>query len=148
MKKNCFYLISLFVSLCLFVSCSKSEDEPEVPSGYSIPVFELVDEDYWYHSVTYELNADAQTLVIVANSNMDEVRVETFFIGDDIAWLNYKEMVKKPEVRQLEFIFDIEANAKSTTREADLFFASPKDTDPVYQIHSRTVIVTQSGTNP
>ena len=37
---------------------------------------------------------------------------------------------------------------KKYTREAYLFFASPKDTDPVYQIHSRTVIVTQYGTNP
>lgn len=144
MKKNCFYLISLIVSLCLFASCSKNKDEePEVKRF--IPFFELEGEDLYYSNIEYKLNADVQTLTIVAHSNMEEVRVETNY---EAFWIHYKEMIKKPESEQLEFVFDIEANATDSERVGYVSLGSPLGTDPTWAIIPRLVIVTQASANP
>ena len=139
MKKNCFYLIGIVVSLCLFASCSKSKDEPEQP--YVVPnhLFELVGEEP-NKNLTFDLNADAQVLTIVAHSDMSEFRVET---GIDDFWIHYKGLVKKPEIEQVEFVFDIEANTTEAERVGYIYIGCPPEMDPMWGFYTKVIIVNQ-----
>ena len=145
MKKNCFYLISLFVSLCFFVSCSKSKDEPEEAQRGPIPIFKIVGEKPYEWGITYRLNADAQTLSVVANSNTAELRVESPL---NEVWIEYKEMIWNPEAEQIEFLFQIYPNPSESEREGHIIIASPLGTVPHLSIVPRTITIIQAPTTP
>ena len=145
MKKNCFYLIGIVVSLCLFASCSKSKDEPEEMRKDLIPIFEIVGEKPYEWGITYRLNADGQTLSVVANSNTAELRVENLFYD---VWIEYKEMKWNPEAEQIEFLFYIYPNPSGSEREGHIIIASPEGTVPYLSIVPRTITIIQAPETP
>lgn len=141
MKKNLFYLICLFALLCLFAACSKdNKDEPEIPRG-PIPFFELVGEKPYECGITLEINGEAQPLSIFAHSNMEDVRVET---SVEAVWIEYKEMIRRPEKEEIEFVFNIYPNPSGTERTGFILLASPRDTDEMWLITPRTVTINQA----
>lgn len=141
MKKNLFYLICLSALLCLFAACSKdNKDEPEIPRG-PIPFFELVGEKPYEWGITLEINGEAQPLSIFAHSNMEDVWVQTSI---DAPWVEYKEMIRRPEKEEIEFVFNIYPNPSGTERTCYITLGSPPGTEEMWLIVPRTVTLNQT----
>jgi len=91
----------------------------------------------------YIVNAEAQTLIVPARTNMKEVSVE---IGIGCNWIIYKDMVRKSDSDDAEFIFDINANVSEQERRGIAVFSSPLGEErPVTPCN---IMVTQSPSTP
>ena len=144
MKKRLFYIISFTTLLCLFTACSKDKDEPEAVQRI-IPFFEWPNEAPYSTNMTCQINAEAQTLTVVAHSNMDNVRVDQSI---DAVWIEFKEMIKKPEVEQIEFVFNIYPNISGAERTGYVSFGSPLGTEAIWTVISRLLTVIQAADSP
>lgn len=145
MKKVLLYIIGITTLLCLFASCSKDKDEPDAPPQRIIPYFKWPDEAPNNTNLTCQINAEAQTLTVVAHSNMDDVRVDQSI---DAVWIELKEMIKKPEVEQIEFVFNIYPNISGEERTGYVSFGSPFGTEADRAVIARLLIVIQAADNP
>ena len=144
MKKPLFFIISLTTLLCLFTACSKDKDEPESVQRV-IPFFEWPNEEPFVYNMTCQINAEAQTLTVVAHSNMDKVELN---YSVDAVWIEFKEMIKKPEVEQIEFVFNIYPNISGSERTGYVFFSYPPGTEEHLLIYTRSLTVIQAADNP
>lgn len=140
MKVKCILLLlSISVIAILFVSCSKSKDEPE-PEPIPWPYLMLDKREF-------VIDSEAQTLIVPGKTNMKEVRVETS-IGCD--WVVYREIVRKADSEDVEFVFDVKGNDLGADRVEYVAFSSPLDdgTENQRRIEPEIIQITQSAPNP
>ena len=140
--KHILYLFSCAAMLCIFAACSKDKDEPVTPDRDPIPYFKWPNEKPNNYNVEFHISADTQTLSIVAFTNMKEVRIEH---NDEAVWIEYKDMIRKPEVEQVEFLFNIYSNPSDEERTGYIVFGSPTGTDSQWAITPRLATVIQAG---
>ncbi|MCR4765110.1 MAG: hypothetical protein K5856_02920 [Bacteroidaceae bacterium] len=145
MKKLFYHLLLCFIAstfFCVSFSSCKDDNKDEPEPSYVIPYFKLKGEKQWEYSVQYKVDAEAQTLSVVAYSNMDDVKIH---FSDTAVWITMNEIVKHPESEQVEFIFDILANPQEAERIGYVIFSSPAGTDPIRTITPHSVEIVQAG---
>lgn len=144
MNKNICYYISIAILLSVFASCSKDEkDEPEVPVN-PIPFLEITSGEPYPNGSTIKINGEAQTLSVFAHSNMKEVRVEVV----ETVWVEYKEMIRKTETDEIEFVFEIFPNPLDTERTGYIAISSPFGTSPVLTLEPKSITIVQAAAEP
>ena len=127
--------------LCIFTACSKDKDEPKYIERI-IPYFNLEGEKPYTNGIIIELSAEEQTLSVLADSNTPDVKVT---IPPVYVWVEYKDMIWKPEEQKIEFVFKIYPNPTDRERVGGIIISSTDSTDPYMSITPRTITLKQAG---
>lgn len=127
MKRTVFYLMMLALSVIAFGLIACSDDEPEEP----------VRPPYMYAEQTlYEIDATAQTITVILNTNIAELDV---FIPDKWSWIKLQKIHDSSEDIKT-CIFQIAANSEGELREGSAAIV-PKN---VSGVAAPTITVRQS----
>lgn len=137
MKTHYLLFFSLLASLCLLISCSKSDDEP-TPEPTPLPYMEI-------EKVVYEISAEAQTFDVLIKTN---IKLNVKYIEDSMAWISVS--IAKEEGENVTYAVTVIENKGTDMREGMVVFKPvdgtfiPKDS----QMGSNTITILQDGIKP
>ena len=137
MKTHYLLFFSLLASLCLLISCSKSDDKP-VPEPTPLPYMEI-------EKVVYEISAEAQTFDVLIKTN---IKLNVKYIEDSMAWISVSKA--KEEGENVTYAVTVIENKGTDMREGMVVFKPvdgtfiPKDS----QMGSNTITILQDGIKP